>query len=294
MYQPAANETPAIHSFFENVTGTWQYVIVDPETSEAAILDPVLDYNPASGAVSTLSADKLLAFIKQNDLKVTRILETHAHADHLTSSQYLKRHLGGSVSIGIGVRITQVQNLFGPVYGFDNPQLLESAFDVYFRDDEEFKLGKFTCKVVHLPGHTPDHIGYVFGKAIFTGDSIFNPDIGSARADFPGGDAKDLYKSMQRLISFPQDALLFVGHDYPPPPGRAPTTGATVAEHRKRWETKDEDDFVAWRRQRDATLSAPRLLHPSLQVNIRGGRLPPKDEKGRMWFKTPVRGVNDL
>ncbi|GJE94967.1 Metallo-hydrolase/oxidoreductase [Phanerochaete sordida] len=294
MHHPAVGETPAIHSFFEKVTGTWQYVLVDPATSEAVILDPVLDYDPASGTISTKTADRLLAFVEEQGLKVTRILETHAHADHLTSSQYLKRQLGGSVPIGIGARITQVQQRFAPVYGFDDNALLDDAFDVYFKDDQSFALGSLQCTVVHLPGHTPDHVGYVFGKAIFTGDSIFNPDVGSARADFPGGDAQDLYKSMQRLMTFPEDALLFVGHDYPPAPGRAPTTAATVAEHRKLWAAKDEDSFVSWRRQRDAGLGAPRLLHPSLQVNIRAGRLPPKDAQGRMYFKTPLAGVTDL
>lgn len=188
-------QTPSIHSFFEKATGTWQYVLSDPTTSKAVIIDPVLDYDPASGAISTKSADRLLAFIKQQGLEVVRILyvsslsycmvaslieprffhcsETHAHADHLTASQYLKRQLGG-VPVGIGARITQVQQKFAPRYGFDDAALLEGTFDTYFRDDDEFQLGELSCRVVHLPGHTPDHIGYVFGKAIFTGDSIFN------------------------------------------------------------------------------------------------------------------------
>ncbi|KAI0812724.1 Metallo-hydrolase/oxidoreductase [Irpex lacteus] len=273
-----SKKTPAIFSFFEKVTGTWQYIITDPQTHQAAIIDPVLDYDPASGAISTKSADNLLDFIADRGLHVTHVLETHAHADHLTASRYLKARLSGTPSIGIGGRITQVQNTFAPVYGYDDPSIFANSFDIYWKDDEEFKLGDYTCRVIHLPGHTPDHVGYVFGSAIFTGDSIFNPDIGSARADFPGGNAKDLYSSMQRLLSLPQDSLLFVGHDYPP-----------VRDHQAVWQSKDEASFVQWRQNRDATLGSPRLLHPSLQVNILGGRLPPKDERGRIWFKTPVR-----
>ncbi|PSS37818.1 hypothetical protein PHLCEN_2v286 [Hermanssonia centrifuga] len=218
--------------------------------------------------------------------------ETHAHADHLTSSQYLKSQLGGNVPVCIGARIAQVQNTFASVYGFDNPAFFQNTFDIYFEDDFEFALGGTTCRVMHLPGHTPDHIGYVLGGAIFTGDSIFNPDVGSARADFPGGSVTDLYSSIQRLLSFPEDSLLFVGHDYPAPGNRTPIPCTTVREQKDAWNKKDKTEFIEWRQQRDATLSAPRLLHPSLQVNIRAGKLPLKDESGRAWLKTPLRGVD--
>jgi len=259
---------------------------------EAVIIDPVLDYDPASGTLSSKTADQLLAFCEQQGLKVHHILETHAHADHLTAAQYLKQRLGGNVPICIGARIKQVQNTFAPVYGFENDLgLFQNTFDKYLEDDYEFGLGQIKCKVIHLPGHTPDHVGYVCGKAIFTGDSIFNPDIGSARADFPGGNAKDLYASVQRLLSYPEDTLLFVGHDYPPATRADPAPSVPVSEHRNSWCHKDESAFIEWRTQRDSTLGAPRLLHPSLQVNIRAGKLPPKDEKGRGWFKVPIKGL---
>jgi len=282
--------TPAIYTFFEKVTATWQYILVDSETSEAVIIDPVLDYDPPSGAISTRSADCLLAFVRERKFEVTKILETHAHADHLTASQYLKKQLGGDVQVGIGARINQVQKTFSPLYGLDDPALLDNTFDIYFKDDEEFNFGSLSCKVVHLPGHTPDHVGYVVGKAIFAGDSIFNPDVGSARADFPGGNAEDLFASSQRLLSFPDDYYLFVGHDYPATRDALPCT--TVAEQRRlnkhvRVGT-EKGNFIDWRKTRDAQLGAPRLLHPALQVNIRAGILPPADEKGRVWFKTPV------
>ncbi|KAI0341914.1 Metallo-hydrolase/oxidoreductase [Trametopsis cervina] len=288
------SKTPSIFSFFEKVTGTWQYVLVDPHTQDAAIVDPVLDYEPASGTISTKSADNLLRFIEHHALKVTHILETHAHADHLTSARYLKARLAGSPPIGIGGRISQVQKAFAPKYGYDSPEVFKNAFDNYWNDDEEFQLGALTCRAIHLPGHTPDHVGYAVGSAIFTGDSIFNPDVGSARVDFPGGNARDLYLSMQRLLSLPPTSLLFVGHDYPPSNRLTPTTSATIEAHRAAWAGKDEATFVQWRKERDATLGSPRLLHPSLQVNILGGRLPPLDEQGRRWFKTPIRTPKEL
>ncbi|KAI0081902.1 Metallo-hydrolase/oxidoreductase [Panus rudis PR-1116 ss-1] len=286
-------KTPTVFTFFETTTSTWQYVVTDLKTREAVIIDPVLDYDPASGKVSTQTADGLLSFIQSKGLRVTKILETHAHADHLTASQYLKKQLGGNVPIGIGSRITQVQQTFAPKYGFDDPALLDGAFDLYLKDDETISLGGYTGQVVHLPGHTPDHVGYVFGEAIFTGDSIFNPDVGTARADFPGGNASDLYNSMQRLLAYPSHYRLFAGHDYPPTTTREnQTCSSTIGEQRSLnihcKEGTPPEQFIAWRKERDAKLGAPRLLHPSLQVNIRAGMLPPPDEKGRVWMKTPV------
>ncbi|RDB16734.1 Beta-lactamase hydrolase-like protein [Hypsizygus marmoreus] len=276
-------ETPEIYSFFEKQTSTWQYVVADPASMEAAIIDPVLDFDNVTGAVSTKTADCILDFISKKELKVARILETHAHADHLTAAQYLKEKLPGDVPLCIGKRITQVQKSFGLKYGMD-PATLENAFDIYLEDDEEFKLGEISCKVMHLPGHTPDHVGYLLGKSVFTGDSIFLPDVGSARADFPGGSAKILYSSMQRLLSLPGDYKIFVGHDYPPE-GREPVCVATVEEQKtmnKHGKMDiDESSFIKLREERDATLGAPRLLHPSLQVNIRAGKVPPLDADGQ-------------
>lgn len=188
-----------VYSFFEPVTESWQYVLIDPVSSEGAIIDPVLDYDPASGVVSTQTAEGILVFVQENGFKIRRILETHAHADHLTASQFFKKHLPGEVSVCIGERIGQVQKHFAPIYGFSDKDM-KNNFDVLFRDEEEFKLGDVSCKVMYLPGHTPDHLGYVVGKRVFTGDSIFMPDLGSARADFPGGNARDLYSSIMNCL----------------------------------------------------------------------------------------------
>ncbi|KAI0645529.1 Metallo-hydrolase/oxidoreductase [Trametes meyenii] len=287
---PDPDTTPTVYTFFEKATSTWQYIIVDSITSEAVIVDPVLDYDPNSGTISTDTADGLVSFVEQNGLRVTRILETHAHADHLTAAQYLKQQLGGVIPVCIGQRITQVQKTFAPIYGLESSSL-DNAFDVYFKDNEEFKLGSLSCHVMHLPGHTPDHVGYVIGKAVFTGDSIFNPDVGSARADFPGGDVEKLYVSMQRLLALPEDYRLYVGHDYPQ--NRDQTCFATVADQRAQNKHvkagTDPSTFIRFRKERDAVLGAPRLLHPSLQVNIRAGRLPPADDKGRIFLRVPVR-----
>ncbi|KAI0793225.1 Metallo-hydrolase/oxidoreductase [Abortiporus biennis] len=294
VYDDAA--TPTVLTFFEKATSTWQYIVYDPVSLEAAIVDSVLDYDPASGTVSTTTADSLLSFVEDNQLNIKFILETHAHADHLTAAQYLKQQLGGNVQVGIGYRITQVQKTFAPIYGFDDPSIFDNTFDKYFKDDEEFKLGNLGCQVIHLPGHTPDHVGYVVGKAIFTGDSIFNPDVGSARADFPGGNVKDLFASTQRLLAYPPEYRLFVGHDYPT--DREHLCSTTVGEQREMNKHvkagTEEAAFIEWRGARDATLGAPRLLHPSLQVNIRAGKLPPTDEKGRSWFKTPIKSTLKL
>ncbi|SJK97644.1 related to metallo-beta-lactamase domain protein [Armillaria ostoyae] len=279
-----------ISCFFEPQTSTWQYLISDPATSQAVLVDTVLDYDPASGKVSTESADKLLAFIEKKNLKILRILETHAHADHLTAAQYLKSKLPGEVPVCIGSRITQVQSNFAPIYGLGR-SAFDTTFDIFLKDDEEFPVGNLTCRVIYLPGHTPDHIGYVVGKAVFTGDSIFLPDVGSARVDFPGGNAKQLYASMNRLLSLPEDYKLFVGHDYPS--GRNYDCVTTVGEQRKLNKHgkvgTTEEAFIDFRKKRDDTLGAPRLIHPSLQVNIRAGRLPPADAEGRVWMKVPVR-----
>ncbi|RPD78055.1 Metallo-hydrolase/oxidoreductase [Lentinus tigrinus ALCF2SS1-7] len=283
-------ETPNVFTFFEKATSTWQYIVVDPHTSEAVIIDSVLDYDPASGVISTATADGLVSFVEQNGLKVIKILETHAHADHLTAAQYLKQQLGGDVPVCIGQRIKQVQETFAPIYGLELSSM-DNAFDAYLKDNEEFNLGSLSCHVLHLPGHTPDHVGFVIGKAVFTGDSIFNPDVGTARADFPGGNAETLYASMQRLLSLPGEYRLYVGHDYPQ--NRDQTCFSTVADQRAEnkhvKEGTDATSFIQWRKDRDAVLGAPRLLHPSLQVNIRAGRLPPADEQGRVFLRTPVK-----
>ncbi|KAI3618971.1 metallo-beta-lactamase domain [Moniliophthora roreri] len=323
---------PDIYSFFEKQTSSWQHLLVDPKTSESVIIDPVLDYNPASGTVSMETADGLLDFAEQQGLKISRVLfvetlflarrhadylssETHAHADHLSASQYYKKTLG-NISVCIGHRITQVQSYFAPRYGF-GPKDMEKAFDQYLKDDEEFTFGSISGKVVHLPGHTPvwnlhfltysylqsltycllttqDHIGYIVGRNVFVGDSLFMPDLGSARVDFPGGNAKDLFNSITRLLSLPDDYRIFVGHDYPS--NREEDCIATVGNHKELNKHckvgTTEQQFIEFREARDNVLGAPRLLHPSLQVNIRAGRLPPVDGAGRILMKIPVRIAN--
>ncbi|KAJ7497290.1 Metallo-hydrolase/oxidoreductase [Mycena latifolia] len=285
-YSSQSSDSPTVYSFFEQDTSTWQYIVLDPVTKDAALIDTVLDYEPSSGKISTTTADQILAFIEKHGLNIKYVLETHAHADHLTAAQYYKKKL--SAPVGIGKRIGTVQKTFAPVYGFESSSFVD-AFDLLFRDDEQFSLGNLNCRVMHLPGHTPDHVGYIIGQSVFTGDSIFQPDVGSARSDFPGGDAKALYSSMQRLMALPGGTRLFVGHDYPV--GRnqlcVSTVGQQLSSNKHSGKGISESEFVAFRNARDSVLGAPHLLHPSLQTNIRGGRLP-RDSSGRLHFKIPI------
>lgn len=283
--------SPAVATFFEKATSTWQYVVSCPETREAIIIDSVLDYDPASGKISTESMDVLLRHIDNEDLTVTRILETHAHADHLTASHYLQQRLPNHPPICIGEHIGQVQKTFGPKYQIPAADL-QNQFDVLFRDGETFRLGNMEGRILHLPGHTPDHIGYVIGDSVFCGDSVFMPDVGSARADFAGGSAKTLYNSSQKLFGLPDHFKLYVGHDYPPPErGDGPRAYTTVASQKlenKHVKTGTvESEFCEWRATRDAGLATPRLLHAAMQTNLRAGRLPVAAD-GVIFFKTPV------
>lgn len=288
---------PEVHTLFEPCTSTWQYVVADETTKEAVVIDPVLDYDKNTGKISTQSADKILDLITQHDYTISRILETHAHADHLTASRYLQNILvqhqpsHSPAQICIGERIRQVQETVAKIYNIPASEL-ESAFDHLFGDDETFTIGNLQVQVIHLPGHTPDHMGYVIGSNVFTGDSIFNPDVGSARCDFPGGSATELYRSMQKLLSHPGHYRLYTGHDYPPDTRdlkvheehvagvkAVPFTTVDIQKvenkHAKVGTTMEE--FVQWRSQRDSGLGDPKLLGPSLQVNVRGGRLPASD-----------------
>ncbi|TKA60913.1 hypothetical protein B0A55_12155 [Friedmanniomyces simplex] len=286
---------PTIHTVFESVTGTWQYIVADPRTKETAIIDTVLDYNKDMGVISTASADKLLDVVTDNDYTVSYILETHAHADHLTASRYLQKMLSQRQNerrplICIGEHIAQVQETLGQIYDISESELY-GAFDYTFSDGETFRLGNIQAQVVHLPGHTPDHIGYIIGSNIFTGDSIFNPDVGSARCDFPGGSATALYNSAGRLLSFPSHFRLYTGHDYPPKDRgvRGPEQSGAIPYTTVEQQSKEnkhvksgtqEDEFVKMRSERDSTLSEPKLLRPSMHVNLRGGRLPACSTKG--------------
>ncbi len=292
---------PQVHTLFEPKTGTWQYIVADPTTNQAVIIDSVLDYDPGAAQLSTKSADDLLALVWKQGYNITHILETHAHADHLTASRYLQKQLQQKQSrrpdVCIGQRIKDVQSLFGPRYNVHSSEL-DQAFDHTFVDGEKFKIGNVDVEIIHLPGHTPDHIGYVIGSNVFTGDSMFNPDVGSARCDFPGGSAIALYKSMQHLLSLPPYYKLYTGHDYPPEsrgtdggvremPYTTVETQRTENKHVK--EGTKEEDFVRWRSERDSGLSEPRLIHQALQINIRGGRLPQPDSNGMHFLNVALK-----
>nr|XP_001402083.2 metallo-beta-lactamase superfamily protein [Aspergillus niger CBS 513.88] len=309
---------PIIHPIFEKQTSTWQYIVACPETHEAVIIDPVLDFDPSQLTVTTTSADALLDFAASKGYHITRILETHAHADHLTAAHYIQTKLHQQLPICTGHRIRQVQATFAQRYNIP-PNDIDTAFDHLFQDDETFQIGRITARVLHLPGHTPDHSGYMIGTNVFTGDSIFNPDVGSARCDFPHGDARALYQTMRKLLALPEHVKLYTGHDYPPAvEGGAATTTTSVREPKAFVTVKDqkernkhvkegtgEEEFVKWRQERDAGLGEPRLLHPSLQVNVRGGRMPWVDTGNRrrafLWMPVKVpetlgnrRGVSTM
>ncbi|KAJ5295094.1 hypothetical protein PENANT_c035G06951 [Penicillium antarcticum] len=288
---------PIIHSIIDKETGTWQYIVACPNSRNAVIIDPVLNLEPTQPKIMTSSADSLLDVVSSHNYTVVRLLETHAHADHLTAAYYLQRRLlvlqQCKVPICTGYRIKQVQDFFAAIYNVPKTDL-DGAFDHLFQDDEIFSIGNLTAQVLHLPGHTPDHSGFLIGSNIFTGDSIFNPDVGSARCDFPKGDPNALFQSMHKLLCMPSHYNLYTGHDYPPEDsGRDPMPYVTVAEQRERNKhvkggTKQEE-FVAWRRARDSVLKNPRLLHQALQVNIRGGRLPRGPGNSQTsFFLTPV------
>lgn len=280
-----------ISAFFHEDTNTVTYVVVDETTSCCAIIDPVLDYDPASGRTSTLSADKIVSHIVKNGYKLEWILETHAHADHLSSAHYLKGILGGS--IGIGAHICRVQETFKPLFNLQTEfKTNGSQFDHLFEDEEIIKLGHLDITVIHTPGHTPACVSYLIEDAIFVGDTLFMPDYGSARTDFPLGSAKSLYQSIQRILSLPTLTRMFVGHDYKAPARDVFAWETTVLEQqRNNVHVKagvSEDEFVKMRNARDATLNVPRLLLPAIQVNLRAGAMPPKESNGHAYLKIPL------
>ncbi len=282
---------PAIEAFFDEATFTVTYLVSDPTARRAAVVDPVHDYDPKSGRLSTTSADRLLARIAELGLTVDWILETHAHADHLTAAPYLRERTGAKVVIGEHIR--DVQKIFKKVFNAADVSENGVEFDRLVKDGERFSLGGFEIEVMHLPGHTPADVAYRIGDAVFVGDTIFMPDYGTARTDFPGGDAATLYRSIRRLLSLPGDTRLFMCHDYKAPGRDVYAWETTVADERKRnihvHDGVDEASFVAMRTKRDATLAAPVLLLPSVQVNIRAGHLPPADDNGVHYLKIPVR-----
>lgn len=283
--------TPALHAWFDEATNSVTYVVWDPTSRCAAIIDPVLDYDHRTGRTSHRGADALLGFIADHDLTVSWILETHAHADHLSAAPYLKDRT--RAPIGIGEHITDVQRTFAPVFGLDDVSGDGREFDHLFRDGDAFPLGELQVEVLHTPGHTPACVSYRIGDAVFVGDTLFMPDYGTARADFPGGDARTLYRSIQKLLALPPSTRLYLCHDYKAP-GRDHFAWETTVADEKAGNVHvgagvDEDSFVAMREARDATLSAPALLLPSLQVNIRAGRLPEPEANGRRYLKIPLK-----
>lgn len=282
---------PDITAFFDEATNTVSYLVVDPDTRDAAMIDPVLDYDAASGEVDTASADRMLAAVKARGLRVKLVLETHAHADHLSAAPYIKAKTGAE--IGIGEHIRDVQKIFRPVFAADDLKADGSDFDRLFADGERFPIGSLEVEVIHTPGHTPADISYRIGDALFVGDTLFMPDYGTARADFPGGDARQLYRSIRKLLELPRGSRIFLCHDYKAP-GRddyawETTVGAQRDASVHVHDGVSEDDFVAMREARDATLPAPKLLLPSIQVNIRAGRFPSEEANGVRYLKIPVK-----
>jgi glyoxylase-like metal-dependent hydrolase (beta-lactamase superfamily II) len=282
-----------VQPFFDDKTWTVSYVIVDNATKCAAIVDPVLDFDFKSGHTTTVQADKVLAYIRDHGLKVQWILETHVHADHLSGARYLQEKVGGRIAIG--ERITEVQATFKKLYNLERNFLPDGAqFNRLFKDDEVFRIGEVEARALLVPGHTPADMAYVVDGAVFVGDTLFMPDIGTARADFPGGDAHTLYRSMRRILALPPETKMYVCHDYPPE-GRAAAWETTVSEQlAKNIHVRDgvsEEEFVKMRKARDATLEVPTLILPSIQVNIRAGQLPPAEDDGVSYLKIPLNAL---
>ena len=287
---------PQITAFFDEPTNSVSYLLADPETRAAAIIDAVLDFDPASGVVSTESADEMLAAAEGQGLHIEWILETHAHADHLSAANYLRSRTGAKV--GIGADIVEVQRAFGPIFDAADIKPDAADFDRLFKDGETFQLGSLEIEVMATPGHTPACISYRVGDAVFVGDTLFMPDYGTARCDFPGGDARQLYRSIQKLLALPRETRLFLCHDYKAPGRDAFDWETSVGEELDRnihiHGDTSEEEFVALREARDKTLCTPKLLYPAIQVNIRGGRLPPAESGGRRFLKIPVSSADEL
>ena len=284
---------PDVQGFFDPATHTVTYLVSDPRTGQAAIIDPVLDYDAASARTSTGSIDAVMEALRQGGLTLALVLETHAHADHLSAADHLRRT--EHVPIGIGERITAVQSLFGPLFDARDVTPDGVVFDHLHADGDTFPLGDLRVQVIHTPGHTPACVSYLIGDALFTGDTLFMPDYGTARADFPGGDARTLYRSIRRLLALPDQIRVFVGHDYLPEGRGTFRFETTVAQQRADnihvGGNVSEDAFVAMREARDATLTAPQLILPALQINIRAGALPPPEPDGRRFLKMPLNVI---
>lgn len=287
---------PLMEAFFDEPTNTISYLLADPATREAAVIDPVLDFDAASGEADARSANRILDAAQAKGWRIVMVLETHAHADHLSAAPFIKARTGAW--IGIGEHIRDVQRIFRPVFAMDDLATDGSDFDRLFADGEQFALGQLTIEVMHVPGHTPADVAYRISDAVFVGDTLFMPDYGTARADFPGGDARTLYHSIRRVLSLPDETRLFMCHDYKAPGRDDYRWETTVGEERRNsvhvHDGVSEAAFVAMREARDATLSAPKLLLPSIQVNVRAGRFPQAEANGVRYLRLPVRLASTL
>ncbi|MCO4812608.1 MAG: MBL fold metallo-hydrolase [Gammaproteobacteria bacterium] len=284
---------PDVTAFFDESTFTVTYVVSDPATGRAAVVDPVLDFDPASGRTSTTSADNLIAFIQDSKLRVDWILETHVHADHLSGASYIRETLGGKTAIGMAV--TAVQETFKGVFNLKDLATDGSQFEHLFADAETFSVGDIEARIIATPGHTPACVTYVIGDAAFVGDTLFMPDFGSARTDFPGGSAPQLYESIQKILALPDDTRLFMCHDYKAPGRDVYAWETSVAEQRASnihiSDKVSRDEFVAMREGRDSQLGMPKLILPSLQVNLRAGQLPEPEDNNIRYLKLPLDAV---
>ena len=285
-----------IKSFFDEETSTISYVVYDTTSKKCAVIDSVLDFDFSSGSIDYHNAEKIISYIEKMKLDLEWLIETHVHADHLSASPYIQKKLGGK--IGISEKISDIQNIFGKTFNAGTEfQRDGSQFDRLFKDNDEYRIGSIKCKVINTPGHTPACTAHVIGNSIFVGDTLFMPDLGSARADFPGGDARELYRSIQKILSYPDDTLIFVCHDYPPT-SRKVEWVTTVGEQKKNnihvKTSIGEDEFVKVREARDKTLNMPKLIIPSIQVNMRAGNLPPAEDNGDVFIKVPINSMKNL
>jgi len=287
-------QKPEVKAFFDEATNTISYVVWDSTTNQAAIVDSLLDFDQASGRTMTKSADLMIAFVKEAGLKVDWIIDTHVHADHLTAAPYIKSQLGGRT--GIGKHIATVQKVFGEIFNEGQEFHTDgSQFDHLFKDGETYKVGNIDARAIHTPGHTPACMSHLIGDALFVGDTIFMPDFGTARCDFPGGDAGTLYDSIQKLFALPDETRVFLCHDYKAPGRDEYVWETTIAEekaHNKHVHTGiSKEEFVKMRTERDATLEMPKLILPSVQINMRAGQMPPAEENGKRYMKIPINAL---
>jgi len=284
---------PEVTAFFDHLTNTVSYVVKDPASRACAIIDSVMDLDYAAGRIAHRSADEIIAFIRQHDLKLEWLIETHVHADHLSAAPYIQGRLGGKLGIGEGVRV--VQDTFGKVFNEGTEFRRDgSQFDRLFSDGDEYRIGGMTGFAMHTPGHTPACMTHVIGNAAFVGDTLFMPDGGTARADFPGGDARILYRSIRRILALPPETRLFMCHDYGPNGRQIQWETTVAAERASNIHVRDgvgEEEFVAMRSARDKTLDMPKLIIPSIQINMRAGELPPADESGKRFLKVPINAL---